>query len=138
MSKFVKEQDGYMTISSKQDINYSFAIKEERLREIWVEEDGTTTKYYFDPTENQQKVTRQIIESALKSLLCSNPEGFDILHVCFYGLKDQEEYLDIATEVFKEHWNKLYNLVFANDVFGRDTSLDSDETYDFFKDFANE
>lgn len=137
MGKFAKEQDGYMTISSKQDIYYTFAIKEERLREIWVEEDGTTTKYYFEPKENQQKVTRQILKNALKSLLGSNPEGFDILHVCFYGLKGWQEYLDIATEVFKEYWNKLYNLVFANDVFGRETSLDSDQAYDFFKDFAD-
>ena len=134
MCKFAKEQDGYMVISSKQDVHYTFAIKEERLREIWVEENGNTTKYYFEPVENELKVTRQILESALKYLLCSNPDGFDILHVCFYGLQEQQEYLDIATKVFKEHWNKLYNLVFANDVFGRETSLDSDEVYDFFED----
>lgn len=133
MGKFVKQQDGYVIISSKQDINYSFAINEERLWAILVEENGVTTKYYFTPQENQQKVTRTILESALKSLLGANPVGFDILQACFYGLQEQQEYIDIATEVFKQHLNKLYNLLFANNVFGRETSMDSDKTYDFLK-----
>ena len=138
MGDIVKEQDDYTLISSKHDTNYTFATKAQRLQEIWVEENGTTTKYYFEPTENEKRVTRELLERALESLLCSNPAGFDILQVCFYDLKEQQEYLAIAIKVFKEYWNKLYNLVIADDVFGRKTSIASEELYDFFKDFVNE
>lgn len=108
-------------ISTEQDINYGFAIKKNELFAIVVAGNKISTKYYFTPKENQQKVSRQILERALDSLLCSNPHGFDILCACFYGLKEHKEYIDVATRVYKEHMNKLYNLAFAEDIWRRET-----------------
>lgn len=133
MANVLKWDNSYKTISTKQDINYSFVIKSNRLLAISVETEKESTSYYFEPQENQEKVNAQIFESALKSLLCCNSAGFDILCACFYGLKEQEEYFKIAIKVFKEHWNKLYNLAIANDVFNRPHSLENlDKIYDFF------
>lgn len=133
MANVLKWDNSYKTISTKQDTNYSFIIKSGKFLAILVETKNQNTTYYFEPHENQLKVNSQIFEDALKSLFCCNPDGFDILYACFYGLKEQEEYFKIAIKVFKEHWNKLYNLAIANDVFDRPHLLGNlDNIYDFF------
>ena len=68
----------------------------------------------------------------MEALIGANSASFDVLCACFYGLKHQEQYCDIAIKVFKNHWNKLYNLVIADEVFGRQTVLDNLPVYDFF------
>lgn len=133
MANVLKWDNSYKTISTKQNINYSFIIKSNRLLAISVETEKEIISYYFEPQKDQHKVSVQIFEAALRSLLRCNCDGFDILCTCFYGLKEQEEYLKIAIKVFKEHWNKLYNLAIANDIFNRQHSLeDLNKIYDFF------
>ncbi|MBQ8044211.1 MAG: hypothetical protein IJ272_08745 [Clostridia bacterium] len=133
MANVLKWDNSYKTISTKQNINYNFIIKSSILLAISVETEKERITYYFEPQGNQHKVNVQIFEVALKALLRCNSGGFDILCACFYGLKEQEEYFKIAIKVFKEHWNKLYNLAIANDVFNRPHSLENlDKTYDFF------
>lgn len=134
MSKQVSKTDKRKIISTKQSVDYSFVFQECKLHAILVERDDGNTLYYFEPQEKQPKVNSEILESALKALLKINSAGFDIIKVCFYGLKQQEEYLSLANKVFKDFWNELYNLVVADEIFGRENSLDTkSEIYNFFE-----
>lgn len=97
------------------------------------------TLLYLKKTANggkncrQGKVNNEVLEAALKALLKSNSAGFDILSVCFYELKEQDEYRAIAVKVFKDYWNELYNLAIADTAFERDISFSSlEKTYDFW------
>jgi len=120
-------------ISTKLCTNYSFLIQNRNLLGILVENSEESVFYSFNPEEDVPKVNNEILEAALKALLKSNSAGFDILSVCFYGLKEQDEYREIAVKVFKDYWNELYNLVIADTAFERDTSFSSlEETYDFW------
>ena len=128
------EQANQKIIGTRRSTDYSFLFQNQKLSGIFAESPEKSIFYSFYPKEDEPKVSNEILEVALRALLESNPTGFDILSACFYGLKEQEEYQAIAVKVFKEHWNKLYNLVFADIVFERESFLDSlDETYDFWK-----
>lgn len=128
------EQANQKIIGTRRSTDYSFLFQNRKLSGIFAESPEKSIFYSFNPKEDEPKVSNEILEVALRALLESNPAGFDILSACFYGLKEQEEYQAIAVKVFKEHWNKLYNLVFADIVFEREPSLDAlDETYDFWK-----
>ena len=120
-------------ISTKLTTNYNVIFEDCKLLGIFVEDSTGSTLYYFDDQGKQPKVTRDILENALRALLSYNHKGFDLLCACFYDLKQKEEYFSIAIKVFKEHWNELYNLVIADDVFQRERSFDEiDVMYDFF------
>lgn len=112
-------------ISTKLCTNYSFLIQNRNLLGILVENSEESVFYSFNPEEDVPKVNSEILEAALKALLKYNAAGFDILSVCFYELKEQEEYRAIAVKVFKDYWNELNNLVIADTAFERDTSFSS-------------
>lgn len=136
MEKRVETNSSQKIISTKLSTNYSFIFQSGELRGILVEAPIESKIYYFDSVEEEPKVTDAILEEALKELLSSNPMGFDILACCFLGKESDNKKFNTAVRVFKEHWNKLYNLVIADDVFGRRHSLadiNDVKTYDFFK-----
>lgn len=121
-------------ISTRLGTNYSFVIQNRKLLGILIESSEESVFYSFNPEEDVPKVNNEILEAALKALLKSNHAGFDILSVCFYGLKEQEEYLAIAVKIFKDYWNELYNLVIADTAFERESSFDSfEKTFDFWE-----
>lgn len=120
-------------ISTKLCTNYSFLIENRKLLGIIVENSEGSGFYSFNPEGDAPKVNKEILEAALKALLKSNSTGFDILSVCFSGLKEQDEYFAIAVKVFKDYWNELYNLVIADTAFKRDISFNSlEKTFDFW------
>ena len=121
------------TISTKVCTDYSFLIQNQKLLGIHVENSEGSVFYSFNPEDDGPKVDNAILETALKALIRSNADSFDILAVCFLEFKEQVEYYEIAVKVFKEYWNELYNLAIADTVFKRDTSFSSlEETYDFW------
>ena len=134
MQNRVETNASQKIISTKLSTNYSFLFQDGKLIGILVEEPIESRIYYFDSENKEPKVTDSIFEDALRALISSNPKGFDILSCCFLGIDSNNSKYDIALKVFKEHWNKLYNLVVSNDVFDREDSLDAlGKAYDFFK-----
>lgn len=134
MEKRVETNANQKIISTKLSTNYSILFQECKLVGILIESPTENTLYYFNPEGNQPKVTNEILEDALRAFISSNLAGLDLFYVGLYGLKQQEEYHAIAIKVFKEHWNKLYNMAIADDVFGRENSSfeEINKTYDFF------
>lgn len=133
MEKRVETNVNQKIFSTKLETNYSFIFQNGKLMGIRVEAPEEDILYYLNPEGEQPKVSNDILENALMALLSSNMDGFDILCQCFYGLKKEEEYFNIAVNVYKKYWNKLYNLVIADDVFERGHSFEQlDKTYDFF------
>ena len=127
------EKANQKIISTKSCTNYSFLIQNRKLLGILVENSEESVFYSFNPEEDVPKVNNEIFEAALKALLKSNAASFDILSECFYGLKEQDEYLAIAVKVFKDYWNELYNLVIADTAFKRDRSFRTlEKKYDFW------
>jgi len=121
-------------IGTKLSTNYSILFQDCKLVGILVESSTEKVLYYFASEGKQPQITTEIFENALKALISTNPSAFDIFCSCFYSSKEEEEYYNIAIKVFKEHWNKLYNLVIADDVFERGHSFDNiNKTYDFFE-----
>lgn len=127
------EKANQKIISTKLCTNYSFLIQNQKLLGILEERAEESVFYSFNPEDNLPKVNSEILENALKALLKSNSADFDILSVCFYGLKEQDEYRKLAVKVFKDYLNELYNSVIADTAFERDTSFSSlEKTYDFW------
>ena len=124
-------------ITTKLSTNYTFLLQEGKMIGITVEEPDSVQTYYFHPKENEPKVTEDIYKSAMKTLIGTNPAYFDIIASCIHPADTNvtvDQRAKISEEVFKEHWNMLYNLVIADFVFKREISLDNlDAQYDFFK-----
>lgn len=135
MEKRVETNTNQKIISTKLSTNYSFIFQDSNLMGILVEEPTESKIYYFASVEKEPKVTDLIFEDALRALISSNPKGFDILACCFLGIDPDEEMFNKAISIFKEHWNELYNLVIADDVFERGHCFNDIGTqkFDFFK-----
>lgn len=135
MSKRVEDVANQKIISTtKPSTNYSFIVQAGKLFGILEEGSDGNHMYYFNPEGDQQGVNNDIVEKALRVLVRTNADDFDILSSCFLRTNEGEEYFAIAIKVFKEYWNKLYNLVIADDVFERGHFFNNiDATYDFFE-----
>ena len=116
--------------TTKQSINYGVTFSQGKPESIIKEDESGTTTYFFDPTADQEKVTVEIFEEAMKGMIRSNLPGFEILYICLHD----RTYQSIAIKVFKEHWNSLYNTVVADVTLRRKKSLNEiGVTYDFFE-----
>lgn len=118
-------------LTTKQSMNYGVTFNQGRPESIIVEdENGVTTEYSVSLTAGKEQVTIEILEQALKAMLRSNLAAFEILYVCLHDTT----YREIATNVFKEYWNELYNTVVAGDIFQRENTVaEINKTYDFFE-----
>jgi len=124
-------------ISSKNIVKHSIIIRNGKPFAI-ITADTNDRLYYFNPYYGNEKqkyiVTETILENALSSLLRTNIAGFEIVCMCFYGLKQQEEYFAVARKVYKEFFNELYNMTIADDIFKRERDFKNLSTeYDFFE-----
>ena len=127
---------GQTVISTYASTNYSFVLQKGKAVGILVEGNGEKNFYTFNKDDEFPTVDNQLLEVAFKALIRANANGFDILQVCFFGFEEEEEYRNIATKVFKEYINELYNSACADDAFERPVNLSSiGETYDFWEDF---
>lgn len=110
--------------------NYSVMFEEGKLHSVVFNGDFTRTVYHFNPKEGQQGVTDELLKEALSAMIGSNTFAFEMIYTAF----EKQEYRDIAQQVFKEHWNNLYNTIVADDVFGREIDFSSIcQKHDFFK-----
>lgn len=117
-------------LSTKQPVNYSVITRLGTV--IGIEEESLegAISYYFVPEQGQKKLSVDVLEKALKVMISSNISAFEILYLNL----DTDEYKNIAKSIFKEHWNRLYNMCIADDVFGRETTYETiNVKHDFFE-----
>ena len=115
-------------------INYTFIIENGNLIGIHEQIYDDGKMYYFDYMETEPKVTNKLLEKALKKLISTNCDGFDLICEQLSRMDNSSEYMQIAYKQFIEYWNKLYNLSIANDVFKRKATFESvNKMYDFFE-----
>jgi len=117
-------------LSTKQPVNYSVITRLGTV--IGIEEESLegAISYYFVPEQGQKKLSVDVLEKALKVMISSNISAFEILYLNL----DTDEYKNIAKSIFKEHWNRLYNMCIADDVLGRETTYETiNVKHDFFK-----
>lgn len=109
---------------------YDFLFEKGRLHSIGICTPETSAIYYCRPEDGQQGISEELLKDALRYMIGRNINSFEIIYTAF----EKQEYRDIAQQVFKEHWNNLYNTVVADDVFGREVAFGSIcKVYDFFE-----
>lgn len=122
--------DGSKAISSKLSTNYTVIFDENGPLGIRVENE-TSSFYFFDASKGEPTADDNIIKEAFRAILSRDIHDLEIILV---SLKSSDRYFNIACEIFKEHWNNLYNSIIADTVFERKISFDTiDKTYDFFE-----
>lgn len=133
IQSMVKDVSESTATTTHEDVIYESVWKEAKLVGIKEKSKEGEEVYYFNPAEGELEVTNELLEATLNFLLRTNPGAFDIMAVGFYGLEKQEECKETAVSIFKKYWNELYNLSFADEIFGRESTFDSiGKTYDFF------
>lgn len=113
-----------------QDINFGVLFEHGKVKSIAVFTPDGSGEYHFNPKEGQQGITDGLLKEALTAMIGNNIAAFEMIYTTF----EKQEYRDIAQQVFKEHWNNLYNTVVADDIFGREVAFSSIcKVFDFFE-----
>lgn len=129
---------GKKLITTQADINYSFILQTGRPTGILVEEGSKRTLYHFDARRGTPVVTDEIAKKAFTAFFKVDINQLELFLVCCDKLEppQHEKYWKMATEIYREHMNHLYNSITAAKVFHRPVSLkDIGKEYDFFADF---
>lgn len=130
--------NGKKLITTQADINYSFILQTGRPMGILVEEGSKRTLYHFDSRRGTPVVTDEIAKKAFTALFKVDINQLELFLVCCDTLESaqHEKYWQMATEIYREHINHLYNSITASKVFHRPVTLKNiSKEYDFFADF---
>lgn len=89
------------------------------LYSIDVESNGEKETYFVTPDEGmqQKKLTCDVLDAALETLLRVSPDAFDTVYVSL--LYWNKEHVEVAKNVYKRVMDELYNMQIADVVFGR-------------------
>jgi len=122
--------DGSKPISSKLSTNYTIILQKNEPLGILVENE-TASFYFFDESKGKPIADDNLIKEAFRAILSRDVKELELLLVL---PKSSNRYFNIACEIFKEHWNDLYNSIIADAIFERKITFDTiDKTYDFFE-----
>ena len=113
MKKVVDTSTDVTSISFNPSTNYEFLFKDSELIGVRVET-AEERKTYYCFGENEEKLTDDILKSALKSFAELDFHNFDIIVNLFLS-KNPEKYT-LAQEIFKERFEQLSNSIIAQDL----------------------